>query len=460
MKSDVIKAIFGNDGGEKLLDFIRGCIIPHEQSYCFYLRKDVRHFETTTNSGHEGTNHAIKSGPSRVLPQHAIDKSAKIQLDMDCNKFDLYRRHLATALLGRATWSTSLTVNDITLPAEFMLKFAIHECENYASWRTRKDRWLVVRSVEREVHSLVPHFHRVVYTVTLHSFEDRRCLLCDCKYFECNGMVCQHLVHVKMYYAAKSVITHHDISVRWWKAYLYFAMKNVHDCSSTEADIKRELDSLRGNECQGPTFSEKIYDHTVSSFRRVYQFGQNSNDTFWNATERCLALLFKKDSVINRVINYSRDEVMVALKHSSTNVPISMSQEVHLQHELCDDCHDGGSGDNYHDDDDDDAWLIESKVDSDCIDFGSRVHHQDEFPDLLFYNPYDMFMPRVKELVSIVAASKNCRERGLAVEEALDNIISVEKANLASEKPPPIGGVVSSCPVGKVKKSKVSAWCG
>jgi hypothetical protein len=263
-----------------------------------------------------------------------------------------------------------------------------------------------------------------------------------------------------MYYAAKSVITHHDISVRWWKAYLYFAMKNVHDCSSTEADIKRELDSLRGNECQGPTFSEKIYDHTVSSFRRVYQFGQNSNDTFWNATEGCLALLFKKDSVINRVINYSRDEVMVALKHSSTNVPISMSQEVHLQHELCDDCHDGGSGDNYHDDDDDDAWLIESKVESDCIDFGSRVHHQDEFPDSLFYNPYDMFMPRVKELVSIVAASKNCRERGLAVEEALDKLISVEKANLASEKPPPIGGVVSSCPVGKVKKSKVSAWCG
>jgi hypothetical protein len=176
---------------------------------------------------------------------------------------------------------------------------------------------------------LVPRFHRV-YTVTLHSFEDRRCLLCDCKYFECNEMVCQHLVHVKMYYAAKSVITHHDISVRWWKAYLYFAMKNVHDCSSTEADISRELDSLRGNECQGPTFSEKIYVHTVSSFCCVYQFGQNSNDTFWNATERCLALLFKKDSVINQVINYSRDEVMVALKHSSTNVPISMSQEVHL----------------------------------------------------------------------------------------------------------------------------------
>ena len=71
-----------------------------------------------------------------------------------------------------------------------------------------------------------------------------------------------------------------------------------------------------------------------------------------------------------------------------------------------------------------------------------------------------MFMPRIKELVSIVAASKNCFERGVAVEQDLIKLISVEKANLASEKPPPIGGVVSSCPVGKVKKTKVSAWCG
>ena len=70
-----------------------------------------------------------------------------------------------------------------------------------------------------------------------------------------------------------------------------------------------------------------------------------------------------------------------------------------------------------------------------------------------------MFMPRLKELVSIFAASKNCRERGVAVEQALDKLISDEKANLASEKPPPIGGVVSSCPVGKVRKTKVPAWC-
>jgi hypothetical protein len=171
------------------------------------------------------------------------------------------------------------------------------------------------------------------------------------------------------------------------------------------------------------------------------------------------AALFKKESVIDRVINYSRDEVKIALKHSSTNVPISMSQEVYLQDEYSHDCHDSVGVDNNDNDDDSDGLLVESTVDSDCIDFGSRVQHQDEFPDNLFYNPYDMFMPRGEELGSIVEASQNCRQRGLAAEQALDQLISEEKENLASEKPPPKGGVVvSACPVGKVKKTTVSGW--
>ncbi len=124
--------------------------------------------------------------------------------------------------------------------------------------------------------------------------------------------------------------------------------------------------------------------------------------------------------------------------------------------ESLDDCHDSHRGDK-NNDDEVNVWLVKSTVDSDCIDFGSLVHHQDEFPDELFYNPYNMMlMPRVKELESIVAASKNCHERGVAVEQALDTLISDEKANLASE----IGRVVSSCRVGKVRKTKVPAWWG
>jgi hypothetical protein len=188
LKSDVVKSIFRDDGGEKLMHFICVTIIPHEQSFCFYLRKGVRHFGTTTNSGHKGTNNAIKSGPSGVLSQHQIDKSAKIQVDRDCTQFDLYRRHCAATLLGTGTWSSSRTENHLTLPAEFMLKFANQECDNYASWRISKDKWLVVRSVEQNVHSLVPCFDKVHTISLIPATTGSDFLTCDCDCFECNGM--------------------------------------------------------------------------------------------------------------------------------------------------------------------------------------------------------------------------------------------------------------------------------
>ena len=93
-----------------------------------------------------------------------------------------------------------------------------------------------------------------------------------------------------------------------------------------------------------------------------------------------------------------------------------------------------------------------------CIDFGSRALHHEDIPELERYNAYDSIMPRAKELVSLVDASKSPQERGLLVEEALDKIIFTEKANMASEKPPPKVSLVSGCPVGKVCKTYVSSW--
>ena len=50
------------------------------------------------------------------------------------------------------------------------------------------------------------------------------------------------------------------------------------------------------------------------------------------------------------------------------------------------------------------------------------------------------------------------QKRGALVEEAIDKIISTKKANIASEKPPPRGTLVSACSIGKVRKPSVLAW--
>jgi hypothetical protein len=126
-----------------------------------------------------------------------------------------------------------------------------------------------------------------------------------------------------------------------------------------------------------------------------------------------------------------------------------------LQNGFSDDTSDiDGSDDGYNN-----GCLIESPVLSDRIDFGSRFHVDTNLGGNV-YNAYDMIIPRAMELDSIIVVSKNCRERSVAVERALDMMISEEKENLASEKPPPLGSFVSSCAVRKVRKTKVSDWSG
>ena len=39
---------------------------------------DKRHFGSYLNSGHEGTNHGMKSCAGAVMPQHALNKSVEL----------------------------------------------------------------------------------------------------------------------------------------------------------------------------------------------------------------------------------------------------------------------------------------------------------------------------------------------------------------------------------------------
>jgi hypothetical protein len=106
-----------------------------------------------------------------------------------------------------------------------------------------------------------------------------------------------------------------------------------------------------------------------------------------------------------------------------------------------------------------DGILLESTaVETDCIDFGSQALYHKDVSITEHYNAYDSIMPRAKELVSLVDASNIPEERGFLVEEELDKIIFTEKANIACEKPPPRGTLLSGCPVGKVRKAYVSLW--
>jgi hypothetical protein len=132
---------------------------------------------------------------------------------------------------------------------------------------------------------------------------------------------------------------------------------------------------------------------------------------------------------------------------------------LHAQHETnVSDTFNDGHNMNTHVDDNDNILIESTSLETDCIDFGSRALHHEDVPKLDHYNAYNSIMPRAKELVSLVDALKIPKERGVLVEEALNKIISTKEANMASEKSPPRGIVVSGCPVGNVRKTYVPAW--
>ena len=54
---------------DQILTFIREHVEPYEAFYCFHhKRRHVRHFDTYTNSAHEGTNNSVKSAAAPFYP--------------------------------------------------------------------------------------------------------------------------------------------------------------------------------------------------------------------------------------------------------------------------------------------------------------------------------------------------------------------------------------------------------
>jgi hypothetical protein len=165
-------------------------------------------------------------------------------------------------------------------------------------------------------------------------------------------------------------------------------------------------------------------------------------------------------SELDSVTNFSRDEVEIALKIAKKTVSISMLQKIHSPDtditDNFDDGHDTNNLVHVNDNDIDDKLLESTTVETDCIDFGLRALYHENVPISEHYDENNSTMPRAKELVSLVDASKIPKERGFLVKEALDKIIFMENVNIASEKPPQRGTLVSGCPVGKVPITNVS----
>ena len=103
---------------ERIRAFIQEHVEPLESFICFYTRRHVRHFDTSTNSGHEGTNNGLKTAAAPVLPQHSLDRSASIINQNAQIKAASNGILSATAVSTNVLWSRLPTSQKLTKKGE------------------------------------------------------------------------------------------------------------------------------------------------------------------------------------------------------------------------------------------------------------------------------------------------------------------------------------------------------
>ncbi len=89
------------------------------------------------------------------------------------------------------------------------------------------------------------------------TIDETRTMFCSCKHFERIGLPCVHMACVAKLCHESSVVgshtskfsrfTHHDIAVRWWSSYMYYAYG-----SSTPSHIIKKYHLLAMNPIKGP----------------------------------------------------------------------------------------------------------------------------------------------------------------------------------------------------------------
>jgi MULE transposase domain len=222
--------LFNEVNADRIRTFIRENVEPLEAFFCFYRRRTLRHFDTYTNSGHEGTNNGLKAAAAPVLPQHSLDRSAAIINQNATIKASSNSILSATAVRSQPLWSKLPTSHQLTHKGEGLVTHQWKLRDGYLSQRVDESSWCVVAKRTRyytenaESPQLIPRFSRVRKVF----ITDDRILLCSCKHFERIGIPCRHQMHVLSAISKDYAgITHHDVAVTWWKGFVKYAFNDV-----------------------------------------------------------------------------------------------------------------------------------------------------------------------------------------------------------------------------------------
>ena len=222
----------------EIVKFIRSYVIIYDDSFLFFKRKHVRHFNTSTNSAHEGTNYGMKSHGASVKPCSTMTKSARsLSLQSNMKGMQIEEEGMLN-ISTRSLWSNRPTADHITTAANSILHQLYELKDKYKSRRTGQFTWELC-FVSSEVNNMsetdlekrpgsiianspIPRFKRIRRVTVCKDGS----AICSCYHYERTGLGCQHIMHVfSKEFPEWNGFTHHDVDIRWWNLYLHYGYK-------------------------------------------------------------------------------------------------------------------------------------------------------------------------------------------------------------------------------------------
>ena len=235
----------GRYNADKIMHFICEHVLVHEDMFLFYKRKCVRHFDESSNSCHEGSNHGTKSCAGKVLPNYHIDKSVSKLCRQGVRNSARHNIKVANEVNSTKQWSSLNCANKLISHGLGLLEHQWESTELYDIVKVQRLKWLLLFNGQYKP-SIIPRFMQT-YKVT----SQDGVLYCTCKHFERHGIPCRHQLAVLKSIPGYKEPTHHDVSICWWLDYQYKDISN----ETEDEELCRAFDFMERHDIQGPSFT-------------------------------------------------------------------------------------------------------------------------------------------------------------------------------------------------------------
>ncbi len=302
-----VAAVNGKEGIlHHILHYLDKYVTPYKDLFLHCLRKDLRFFDISHNSSHEGTNNGMKScSVAPVLPVLSMTTSARrmtMQSGMTTHRVN---EQCSRTFNKKKLWSHLPTSNYLVMTAESILSKQSQRYTSYSvvrigaasfevSFNYGRDKVADDHEDDHDGDGMLMPYQPITATTAdeqdskedneeneetmedqeknvpfkwhpipafrrerIVSFDTNTSTVkCSCCQFERIGIPCVHVqVVVKAVDPEWNGFTHHQVAVRWWSVY---AFKGYPYRASDACPVSRALGHLSENDIDAPAFGHDL----------------------------------------------------------------------------------------------------------------------------------------------------------------------------------------------------------